>query len=149
MAWAVDLPPAEAWDLWTDLTRWRTFVDGFGHVERVDDGWPAAASKLVWRSVPDGRGVVTERVVESERGARFVTSILEERIAGRQTVEFGPAQPEDGAEATVAIELDYELQKRGPLNKLVDAIFIRRAQRDALMRTLRRFATEAAEQAAL
>jgi hypothetical protein len=31
----------------------------------------------------------------------------------------------------------------------VDVIFIRRAQRDALMRTLRRFAVEAAEQAAL
>ena len=149
VAWAVDLPPGEAWELWTDLSRWRAFVDGFGHVDRVDDAWPASGSKLVWRSVPTGRGVVTERVTESEPGVRFATTILEERIAGTQTVDFGPPQPGDAAEATVAVELDYELQKRGPIEKVVDVLFIRRAQRDALMRTLRRFATEAAEQAAL
>ena len=58
----VELEPADAFALWTDLSRWPTFVDGFGHVERVDDSWPQEGAKLVWRSVPTGRGVVTERV---------------------------------------------------------------------------------------
>ena len=142
----VELEPGAAYELWTDLTRWRSFVDGFGHVDRVDDSWPEPGSKLVWRSVPTGRGVVTERVTTSVPGVRFATSILEERIAGTQTVEFGPT--EEGGNA-IAIELDYELQKRSPLNRLVDVIFIRRAQRDALTRTLGRFVTEAAEEAAL
>ena len=143
----VELEPGAAFDLWTDLTRWRSFVDGFGHVDRVDETWPAEGSKLVWRSVPTGRGVVTERVKQSVPGVRFATSILEERIAGTQTVEFGPGEEEGGH--AMAIELDYELQRGGPLNRLIDVVFIRRAQRDALTRTLRRFATEAAEQAAL
>ena len=74
------------------------------------------------------------------------TQVLEERTIGTQTVAFEPA--EEGG-TTVAIELDYRLQKGGPLSAVVDVLFIRRAQRDALTRTLRRFATEAAEQAAL
>ena len=142
----VALGPADAFALWTDLSRWSTFVDGFGHVERVDDSWPDAGAKLVWRSVPTGRGVVTERVEASEPGRRLRTKVLEERTIGTQTVAFEPA--EEGG-TTVAIELDYQLQKAGPLNALVDVLFIRRAQRDALTRTLRRFATEAAEEAAL
>ena len=47
------------------------------------------------------------------------------------------------------IELSYRLQKGGPLRALTDVLFIRRALADALARTLRRFATEAAEQATL
>ena len=136
-----ELPPDEAFQLWTDLTRWPTFIDGFGHVERVDDSWPQEGSKLVWKSVPTGRGTVTERVTTSEPGARFATRVLDERAIGIQTVQF--------TDETTAVELDYELQEKGPLSRLVDFLFIRRAQRDALARTLRRFATEAAEQAAL
>ena len=137
----VQLDPERAWALWTDLTRWPTFIDGFGHVDRVDDTWPGEGAKLVWQSVPTGRGTVTERVTASEPGKRFATRVLDERTIGIQTVVF--------TEETVAIELDYSLQNPGPLSKVVDVLFIRRAQRDALTRTLRRFAIEAAEQAAL
>jgi len=49
----------------------------------------------------------------------------------------------------IEIEYDYELAKGGPLRGVTDVLFIRRAQSDALVRTLRRFATEAAEEAAL
>jgi ribosome-associated toxin RatA of RatAB toxin-antitoxin module len=142
----VDVAPDAAFELWTDVRRWPTFVDGFGHVERLDSEWPAVGAKLVWRSVPSGRGLVTEKVTASEPGARFVTAVLEDRLAGTQTVELAPA--EEGG-TSIALALDYELTKGGPLAALTDAIFIRRAQGDALARTLRRFATEAAEQAAL
>ena len=78
---------------------------------------------------------------------RFATQVIEERLTGTQTAEFAPG--EDDGTTRVALELDYKLQKRGPIAALTDMIFIRRAQSDALYRTLRRFATEAAEQAAL
>jgi uncharacterized membrane protein len=142
----VDLSPAAAFRLWTDVGRWPTFIDGFGHPERVDEGWPGTGAKVVWRSIPTGRGTVTETVSASEPGALFRTEVLEERLAGTQTVEF--AASEDGG-TEVALELSYKLVKGGPLGPLVDVIFIRRAQGDALARTLRRFATEAAEEAAL
>jgi hypothetical protein len=47
------------------------------------------------------------------------------------------------------MQLDYELQQGGPLRAITDALFIRRALSDALVRTLRRFSTEAAEEATL
>jgi uncharacterized membrane protein len=143
----VDLPPSEAYGLWTDVRRWPTFVDGFGHVDRLDQNWPEQGAKLIWRSSPAGRGTVTEKVLASEPAARFATRVIEERLVGTQTVEFAPG--EEPNTAAVALTLDYELQQGGPLKAITDAIFIRRAQGDALQRTLRRFATEAAEQAAL
>ena len=38
----VEGPVGAAEQLWYDPTRWPSFVDGFGHVVRVDEGWPAA-----------------------------------------------------------------------------------------------------------
>jgi uncharacterized membrane protein len=142
----VPLPPDRAFGLWTDLTRWATFIDGFGHVDRVDGDWPQEGTKLVWRSGPAGRGVVTEKVVASEPGERFVTQVFEERMQGAQAVAFTPV---DADSTRVDIELDYELAKGGPLAGITDVLFIRRALTDALRRTLRRFATEAAEEARL
>ena len=111
------------------------------HSEVPSELPPDEGAKLVWNSVPTGRGTVTERVITSEPGATFVTRVFDERAVAVQTVKF--------TEEATAIELDYALQSKTPLNRLVDVLFIRRAQRDALARTLRRFAIEAAEQAAL
>jgi ribosome-associated toxin RatA of RatAB toxin-antitoxin module len=143
----VPLAPQAAFDLWTDVSRWPTFVDGFGHAERLDRGWPEAGAKVVWRSVPGGRGTVTERVATSEPAQRFATTVFEEKLDGTQTATFEPA--EDGEGTKVVLELDYSVSVGGPLRPVVDVLFIRRAQNDALVRTLRRFRTEAAEEAAL
>jgi uncharacterized membrane protein len=141
----VPLTPAEAYELWTDVRRWPTFVDGFANPQRLDDAWPAAGAKLVWQSVPGGRGVVTEKVIRSVPATVHEAAVFEERLDGTQTVTF--AEEEEGTR--VELVLDYNVRVGGPLRPLVDALFIRRAQNDALRRTLRRFATEAAEQAAL
>src|SRR4051794_10443590 len=135
----VELNPIQAFELWTDVGRWPTFIDGFARVERISDDWPQADAKIVWQSVPTGRGTVTEKVRESRPGARFQTEVLEERMTGTQTVEF--AEAEEGGTAVV-MSLDYTLLRKGPLAWLTDVIFIRRAQNDALARTLRRFGTE-------
>jgi uncharacterized membrane protein len=127
------------------VSRWPTFVDGFGRVNRVDDTWPEQGAKLVWKSVPGGRGAVTEKVTRTLPGAIHEVAVFEEKLEGTQTITFAPVD-----EATwVELELDYTVSVGGPLKPLVDALFIRRAQNDALTRTLRRFRTEATEQASL
>ena len=56
-------------ELWYDPQRWASWVDGFGHVARLSDEWPAAGT-LTWDSVPGGRGRVLETVVSYEPRAR-------------------------------------------------------------------------------
>jgi uncharacterized membrane protein len=127
------------------VSRWPTFVDGFGHVDRLDEAWPEHPAKLVWKSVPGGRGTVTEKVTKALPGAIHQVAVFEEKLDGTQTITFAPVD-----EASyVELELDYTVSVGGPLRPVVDALFIRRAQNDALGRTLRRFRAEASEQASL
>ena len=141
---AVPLSPAAALELWRDVERWPSFVEGFARRLELSPDWPAEGARVVWESSPDGRGRVTETVVEYETD-RFSTQVFEEALMGTQTLRVAPAP--DGAE--VELTLDYELAKYGPLAGLADAIFIRRALRDALRRTLFRFGVEAEEEAEL
>jgi hypothetical protein len=138
----VPLGPNEAMRLWTDVDRWPTFVEGFARRLELSPQWPEKGARVVWESNPDGRGRVTETVTESTPD-RFSTQIFEDALIGTQTFRVAPAS--DGSE--VALSLDYELVKYGPLRGLADAIFIRRALRDALRRTLFRFEVEAEEEA--
>jgi Polyketide cyclase / dehydrase and lipid transport len=139
------LTPEAALRLWSDTDRWPTFVEGFARVLERDPGWPGAGAKVVWESSPAGRGRVTEKVVEAEGPDRFVTQVFEDRLQGRQT--FRVVESEGGSRAELAME--YELTKYGPFAAVADAIFIRRAIRDSLRRTLSRFSVEAEEEAGL
>ena len=137
----VPLAPEGVLALWTDIRRWPTFVEGFARAEEVSSEWPAEGSKVVWQSSPGGRGRVTEKVVE--RGtSRFSTEVFEEAFHGVQALRVG----EDSEGTRVDLSLEYELERRGPLRAIADAIFIRRALRDAMRRTLARFAVEADEE---
>jgi uncharacterized membrane protein len=143
-ATVVPLAPEGALALWTDVGRWPTFVEGFARRLELSGEWPAEGARIVWESGPGGRGRVTERVVEHGTG-RFETRVSEEALQGRQALSVS----EDAEGTRVELSLDYELTKYGPLRAVADVLFIRRAQRDALRRTLRRFATEAEEEAGL
>jgi hypothetical protein len=140
----VPLAPAAALALWADVSRWPSFVEGFARLVENDSGWPAPDARLVWESVPAGRGRVTEKVVESSED-RIATMVFEDRLAGRQ--EFRVAPGPRGA--AVELRLEYTLTKYGPLGVVADALFIRRAIRDSLRRTLFRFGVEAEEEAGL
>ena len=146
---ARDVPVAaeHAWRLWTDPARWPTFVEGFKHVERVQGEWPRVDGRIQWASTPGGRGRVTEKVLRAEPGALLVTQVFEEALTATQTVAFIAAG--DGPETWVEVALAYELTQAGWLKQLTDVLFIRRELGAALERTLRRFAAEAAEEAAL
>jgi hypothetical protein len=141
---AVALEPEVALGLWTDPRRWASFVEGFARVVEQSGDWPAQGSKLVWESIPAGRGRVTERVVESRDDA-FTTEVFDESLNGTQRAAFEPVE----GGTRVVVELEYELAKYGPLRAVADVIFIRRALRDSLRRTLARFAVEAEEEAGL
>jgi Polyketide cyclase / dehydrase and lipid transport len=127
------------------VSRWSSFVEGFARELERSPEWPAAGARLVWESAPAGRGRVTEKVVADEGPDRFVTLVFEERLHGTQT--FRVVESEGGSRAELA--LDYELTKYGPLSAAADVVFIRRAIRDSLRRTLHRFAVEAEEEAGL
>ncbi len=135
---ALDAPISAAEALWYDTSRWATFVDGFAHVAKLDGDWPDVGARLVWNSLPQGRGRVVETVTEYEVRSHQAAVVEDPRITGRQTVRFTP--DEDGC--VVVLELDYKLKDGGPLAVVVDVLFVRRAFNDALRRTLARFRRE-------
>ncbi|MGH2714711.1 MAG: SRPBCC family protein [Thermoleophilaceae bacterium] len=139
------LTPEAALRLWSDVERWPSFVEGFARTLESAPEWPAAGARVVWESTPAGRGRVTEKVAEGEGPDRFVTTVFEERLHGTQT--FRVVESEAGSRAELSLE--YTLTKYGPLSAVADVIFIRRAIRDSLRRTLTRFAVEAEEEAGL
>ena len=140
----VALAPEAALALWADVSRWPSFVEGFARLLENDAAWPAPDSRVVWESVPAGRGRVTEKVIESSPD-RIATLVFEDRLAGKQTFRVGPAELGAAAE----LSLEYTLTKYGPLAGIADLLFIRRAIRDSLRRTLLRFKIEAEEEAGL
>jgi hypothetical protein len=138
------LPPAEVLRLWSDVDRWPSFVEGYARRLELAGGWPEPGGRVVWESTPDGRGRVTEAVKENEPD-RFSTQVFEKALTGTQTLRALPAN--GGSEVELALE--YELTRYGPLGAVADALFIRRALRDSLRRTLYRFTIEAEEEANL
>ena len=129
---------SEAEALWYEPQRWPAWVDGFGHVVKLEGAWPATGSRAVWDSKPGGRGRVVERVSAYEARAGQTLAVEDEQLQGTQTVTFEPG--EDGVE--VALELEYELKHSNVLTPLTDVLFIRRALRDSLRRSVTRFAHE-------
>ena len=107
--------------------------------------WPEPGTRLVWDSGPGGRGRVTEKVAASD-ATRFATKVYEDRLYGTQTAAFAP-DPDGGAR--MRLTLQYELTGDNPFSAVTDLLFIRRALRDALGRTLDRVAVEAQEEAGL
>jgi hypothetical protein len=141
----VALTPEAVLRLWTDVSRWPSFVEGFARTLELDPAWPAEGSRVIWESIPAGRGQVTEKVVEPPSGERFATLVFEDRMAGRQVLRT--AEVTGGAR--VELSLEYTLTRYGPFGALADLLFIRRALRDSLRRTMARFQVEAEDEAGL
>jgi hypothetical protein len=127
--------PAEAEALWLDETRWPSWIDGFGHVQDKTDNWPEPTARLRWVSTPHGRGLVAEEVTGRRPGESLALEVEDAKLTGTQTVVFAPGEHE----TRVTLTLEYELKDRtAPLSRF----FVRRALKDSLARTLRRFANE-------
>jgi len=126
----------EAEELWYDRHRWAAWIDGFGHVLRLEGDWPDVGARLVWTSPPRGRGRVQEIVTAYEPRSGQTREVEDERLHGIQTVTFEVA---DADHVQVTVTLDYELKERNALTPLLDRLFVRREQTDSLRRTLTRF----------
>ncbi len=137
----LDAQVSAAERLWYDVSRWPSFVDGFGHVAKLEGDWPDAGSRLTWTSTPDGRGRVVERVTSYIVRSGQTVEVEDERIEGVQHVRF---RPREGGGCTMELELDYRIKGGTFFTALVDALFVRRAFRDALRRTVARFGRELA-----
>jgi hypothetical protein len=135
-------PVGAAERLWYDTSRWPSFVDGFARLVALEGAWPSAGSRVVRESTPAGRGRVEETVLAHEPGSGQTSRVEDPRLRGEQSVRFEVL--EDGV--AVTLELDYRLAQRDPLSGLVDVLFIRRALRDSLQRTLDHFARELADE---
>jgi hypothetical protein len=129
---------SEAEALWYDTTRWSSFVDGFAHLQSVTPDWPREG-RLVWDSRPGGRGRVVENVARYAAGDGQDTEFEDEKSTGTHSVRFAPAGDDRVA---ISLEQRWKLKSAYPGSAIVDALFIRRAVRDSLTRTLRRFAIE-------
>src|SRR3954451_22926871 len=130
---------SDAEELWYDVRRWPTFVDGLGHVFKVDEGWPREPGAVaIWDSKPGGRGRVLERAVSFEARVGQTVEAEAEKIHRRQTIGLQPNP--DGT--IVTLELAYAIKQDRGVPAVVDFVFVRRPMRDSLKRTLARFERE-------
>jgi hypothetical protein len=130
---------SDAEAIWFDVRRWPTWVDGYGHLAKAEGAWPEVGAQVQWNSPPAGRGRVVERVLRHDPRVEQVVEVEDGKIRGRQTVAFEAVGTE---ETRVILSLDYELKERNALTPLVDVLFVSRAMRDSIKRTLAKFANE-------
>jgi uncharacterized protein YndB with AHSA1/START domain len=136
---------AEVWDYYFEPRGWPAWVDGFGRPE-ASEGYPEPGGSLRWRSIPAGRGVVTERVLEHEPRRLHRIAFRDPESTGelRTTFAIEPgAHSEPGTMVTQ--ELDYRLGRRGPFAWLAERFFIRSQMRGSLARSLARLKLEVEE----
>jgi len=139
----VAAPVADAWELYFDADRWRSWVDQFARVIS-SDGYPDVGGTLVWESNPAGRGRVAERVLAHEDRRLHVVSFEDPTTTGTLEVRFEMVAAGDDSDRTTKVEqkLTYELREGGALGRLTDKLFIRGQMRQSLLRSLGEFRSE-------
>lgn len=129
-------PISAAEELWYDLRRRVSFVEGFGHVVKVEGDWPRTGARVLWDAPPKGRGRVVEVVTAFEARGGQTVELEDAQLRGTQTTAFAPAA--DGL-VRVTVALDWTL-KEG--NAVTDWLFVRRATGESLRRTLVKYRIE-------
>jgi Polyketide cyclase / dehydrase and lipid transport len=135
---------AETWDHFFDVRGWGSWVDGFQAAIEAED-YPAAGGTLRWRSIPAGRGEVSEHVLEHEPRHRHLVEFSDPEMEGRLETRF-----EIAAEGTrVTQELTYGLVAGGPIARLGAILFVKGQVRASMQRSLLSFKRAVEEAAAL
>lgn len=137
-------PISAAEELWYDLRRRASFVEGFGHVVKVDGDWPRFGARVVWDAPPRGRGRVVETVEAFEARAGQTVHVEDAQLRGTQTTTFAQAAVPLGAPTgtglvRVTLAFDWKL-KEG--NVVTDWLLVRRRMGEALRRTLVKYRIE-------
>jgi hypothetical protein len=128
----------ETEELWYDPHRWAAWIDGFGHVIKLEGDWPHEGARLVWESPPRGRGRVQEVVTAYEARTGQTLQVEDEQLRGVQTVAFEAV----GDEVRVTLTLDYQLKRFTLFKAVGDLFFIRHDLTASLRRTVARFGHE-------
>jgi hypothetical protein len=129
---------ADVWRFYFEPSGWPAWVDGFDAVESAD-GYPETGGTLIWRSIPAGRGTVTERVVAHEPRTLHRIAFSDPESSGELTTRFAV----EGEGTRVTLELSYSLPGSGPFAWLTERLFVRSQVRGSLQRTLARLRLEA------
>lgn len=130
----VGAPLADTWDAYFDPPGWRAWVDGFAGVIE-SQGYPEVGGTLRWRSIPAGRGEVTERVLEHEERRLHRIAFEDPAMTGELRVSFRI----EGDGTRVTQELNYQLRGRGPIALIAGVLFVRSQLRGSLRRSLLSF----------
>lgn len=123
-------------ELWYDLRRRSSYVEGFGHVTKVEGDWPQLGARVVWNAPPNTRGMVAEKVDAYEARTGQKLFVEDEQLRGTQQISFAPA--DDGL-VRVTLAFDWKL-KEG--NAITDWVFVRRAMGETLRKTLVKYRIE-------
>lgn len=134
---------AETWDFYFQPSSWPTWVDGFQTVEESSN-YPDAGGVLRWRSLPNGRGTVTETVLEHEPRSLHRIRYADPESEGELLTTFEI----EGEGARVKQELSYRLLESSLFTAITDRFFVRPQMRRSLVRSLDRLRVEAGQAAA-
>ncbi len=132
------VPIADAWSLYFDPERWRSWADQFDSTVS-SDGYPEVGGTLVWQSNAAGRGRVAERVLAHEERRLHIVSFEDPSTTGTLEVRFEMAAAGPGGDSRktrIEQRLDYSLREGGPLTAITDRLFIRGQMRSSLERSL-------------
>lgn len=132
---------ADVWDAYFDRDRWPLWVDGFARAETFGEDYPATGATLVWQSLPQGRGRVSERVLDHQPRRLHRIQYADDYSEGELETTFAL----EGEEVRVGQELTYELNERRAFTGLTDFLFIRREMKRSLARSLQRLRNELRE----
>jgi len=135
---------AEVWDHYFDVRGWGSWVDGFQTTIEAE-GYPEADGTLRWRSIPAGRGEVTERVLEHEPRRSHLVEFSDPEMEGRLETRFEIA----GEGTRVTQELTYSLRGKGPIAWLGGLLFVKAQVRASIQRSLLGFKRAVEEAATL
>jgi uncharacterized protein YndB with AHSA1/START domain len=127
----VPAPLAEVWDFYFDPRGWPEWVDSFGSLIE-SNGYPGAGGTLRWKSVPAGRGEVTEKVLEHEPRHRHRVEFSDPSMEGEMTVTFAI----EGEGTKVVASMDYRLLDKSVFARLGSLLFLKAQLRGTLRRSL-------------
>ena len=131
---------ADTWDAYFEPRTWPSWVDSFGSVTALD-GYPQTGGTLRWKSVPAGRGEVTEHVLEHEPRRIHRIKFSDPSLEGEMSVSFAI----DGEGTKVIAVFEYRVVDPSLFARAASLIFVKPQIRGTLRRSLDAFARDAGE----
>ena len=131
----VEASAIEVEQLWHDRSRWASWIDGFGHISKLEGEWPLEGARRM-RQSREGE-LAAETVTGFDAGRGQTLRVEDVRMAGEQHVRF----ESDGVRTRITLELEFEPKEQLPPAR---RWWMRRKLGESLQRTLTRFSYELA-----